>query len=157
MYESAMGIEVSIDIQPYTVILQRLVEGTYPGDGPSWTNPPSDLDPTSSWINGRVPGGSSNLYNYEHPRVTELAAEMKINLDLEEKKVMADEVIEIMMGVHPDTGWDGISPSIAVMNPINHDASWPWYHPNEDAYQFAHAGHNHFSTWLDTDHPDYPS
>ena len=107
MYESAMGIEVSIDIQPYTVILQRLVEGTYPGDGPSWTNPPSDLDPTSSWINGRVPGGSSNLYNYEHPRVTELAAEMKINLDLEEKKVMADEVVEIMMGVHPDTGWDG--------------------------------------------------
>ena len=157
MYESAMGIELSIDIQPYTVVLQRLVEGTYPGDGPSWTNPPSDLDPTSSWINGRVPGGSSNLYNYEHPRVTELAAEMKINLDLEEKKVMADEVIEIMMGVHPDTGWDGISPSIAVMNPIDHNAAWPWYHPNEDAFQFAHAGHNHFSTWVDTNHPDYPS
>ena len=157
MYENALGLTVNIDLQPYTVILQRLVEGTYPGDGPSWTNPPSDLDPTSSWLNGRVPGGSSNLYNYEHPRVTEIAETMKVTLDLEEKKIMADEVVQIMMGVHPDHGWDGISPSIGVMNPINNDLGWPFYHPNEDAYQFAHAGHNHFSTWLDLDDPDYPA
>ena len=157
MYENALGLTVNIDLQPYTVILQRLVEGTYPGDGPSWTNPPSDLDPTSSWLNGRVPGGSSNLYNYEHPRVTEIAETMKVTLDLEEKKIMADEVVQIMMGVHPDHGWDGISPSIGVMNPINNDLAWPFYHPNEDAYQFAHAGHNHFSTWLDLDDPDYPA
>ncbi len=157
MYENALGLTVNIDLQPYTVILQRLVEGTYPGDGPSWTNPPSDLDPTSSWLNGRVPGGSSNLYSYEHPRVTEIAETMKVTLDLEEKKIMADEVVQIMMGVHPDYGWDGISPSIGVMNPINNDLGWPYYHPNPDAYQFAHAGHNHFSTWLDTDHEEYPA
>ncbi len=157
MYESAMGIELKIDIQPYTVILQRLVEGTYPGDGPSWTNPPADLDPTSTWLNGRVPGGSSNLYHYEHPRVTELAEQMKVTLDLEDKKVMGDEIVEIMMGVHPDTGWDGIAPSIGVMNPISHSVNWPWYHPEPDIYQFAHAGHRYDTGWLDTSHPDYPA
>jgi len=157
MYESALGVPVNIDLQPYTVILQRLVEGTYPGDGPSWTNPPSDLDPTTSWLNGRVPGGSSNLYHYEHPRVTEIAEEMKVTLDLEEKKIMSDEVVQIMMGVHPDHGWDGISPSIGVMNPVSHSVGWPYYHPHEDTFQFAHAGHNHVGTWLDTEHPDYPA
>ena len=157
MYESAMGIELNIDIQPYTVILQRLVEGTYPGDGPSWTNPPSDLDPTSSWLNGRVPSGSSNLYHYEHPRVTELAEQMKITLDLEEKKVMADEVIQIMMGVHPDTGWDGIAPSIGVMNPIGHTVNWPWFHAEPDVYQFAHSGHRNDTSWLDVNHPEFPA
>ena len=157
MYESAMGIELKIDIQPYTVVLQRLVEGTYPGDGPSWTNPPADLDPTSTWLNGRVPGGSSNLYHYEHPRVTELSEQMKVTLDLEEKKVMSDEVVQIMMGVHPDTGWEGIAPSIGVMNPINHTVNWPWFRPDPDIYQFAHAGHRYDGTWLDTGHPDYPA
>ncbi len=157
MYETAMGIELKIDIQPYTVILDRLVGGNYPGDGPSWTNPPSDLDPTTSWLLGRVPGASANLYTYEHPRVTELANEMKVTLDLEAKKVMSDEVIEIMMGVHPDTGWDGISPSIGVMNPVSNEASWPYYRPPEDLYQFAHAGHNQDRLWLDVGHPDYPA
>jgi len=157
MYESAMGIEMKIDIQPYTVILQRLVAGDYPGDGPSWTNPPSDLDPTTSWLLGRVPGASANLYTYEHPRVTELANLMKVTLDLEEKKVMSDEVVQIMMGVHPETGWDGISPSIGVMNPVSNEASWPYYRPPGDLYQFAHAGHNQDRLWLDVDDPDYPA
>ena len=157
MYENALGLTVNIDIQPHTWILQRAIEGTYPGDGPNWTNPPSDLDPTSSWLNGRVPGSSSNLYHYEHPRVTEIAETMRVTLDLEEKNIKAEEVVQIMMGVHPDYGWDGISPSIGVMNAISNDLGWPYYHPNPDAYQFAQAGHNHFGSWLDTDHPDYPA
>jgi len=40
MYESATEMTMNIDLQPYTVILQRLEEGTEPGDIPSWTNPP---------------------------------------------------------------------------------------------------------------------
>ena len=40
MYEEALGIEVSFNIQPYTVLLQRWVSKTYPGGGPQWTNPP---------------------------------------------------------------------------------------------------------------------
>ena len=104
-----------------------------------------------------MPGGSSNLYHYEHPRVTELSEQMKVTLDLEEKKVMSDEVVQIMMGVHPDTGWEGIAPSIGVMNPINHTVNWPWFRPDPDIYQFAHAGHRYDGTWLDTGHPDYPA
>ena len=70
---------------------------------------------------------------------------------------MSDEVVQIMMGVHPETGWDGIAPSIGVMNPINHTVNWPWFHPDPDVYQFAHAGHRYDGSWLDTAHPDYPA
>ena len=51
-----MGITFDIGIDPYTVLLQRLVEGTFQGQIPCWTNPPSDLDPTCYWLNGRIPG-----------------------------------------------------------------------------------------------------
>ncbi len=158
MYESAMGITFDIGIDPYTVLLQRLVEGTFQGQIPCWTNPPDDLDPTTRWLAGLIPGGSLNFYSYENPRATELANEMKVTLDLEAKKVLADEMVEIQLGIHPDWGWEGISPGPGVMNPVSNEASWPWYHVIDDGYQFAHQGHKIVEElWLDTAHEDYPA
>ena len=158
MYESAMGITVDIGIDPYTVLLQRLVEGTFQGQIPCWTNPPSDLDPTSYWLNGRIPGASANFYSYENPRVTEIAEEMKITLDIEAKKVLSAEMVELQMGIHPDYGWEAISPGPGVMNPVSNEAAWPWYHVIDDGYQFAHNGHKVVEeVWLDWQHEDYPT
>ena len=158
MYESAMGITFDIGIDPYTVLLQRLVEGTFQGQIPCWTNPPSDLDPTSYWLNGRIPGASANFYSYENPRVTEIAEEMKVTLDFEAKKVLAAEMVDLQLGIHPDYGWESISPGLGVMNPVSNEAAWPWYHVIDDGYQFAHQGHKIVEeAWVDWQHEEYPT
>ena len=158
MYEDAMGITFDIGIDPYTVLLQRLVEGTFQGQIPCWTNPPSDLDPTSYWLNGRIPGASANFYSYENPRVTEIAEEMKITLDFEAKKVLAAEMVDLQLGIHPDYGWESISPGLGVMNPVSNEAAWPWYHVIDDGYQFAHQGHKIVEeAWVDWEHEEYPT
>ena len=158
MYESATEMTMNIDIQPYTVILQRLEEGTYPGDIPSWTNPPQDLDPTNGWAQGRVPGGSTNLYTYDHPPVTALVEKMQVTLDVEERKEMAREVQLMMLGVSTENpGFGGISPSIGVVNGIQRTIEWPYVNADPDVFQFAHASHRHDGTWLDTTHPDFPA
>ena len=158
MYESAMGITFDIGIDPYTVLLQRLVEGTFQGQIPCWTNPPSDLDPTTDWLQGRIPGGSTNFYSYDNPRMTEIAQEMKVTLDLEAKGRLVEEGVQIQLGIHPDYGWEGISPGPGVMNPVSNEASWPWYHVIPDGYQFAHNGHKVVEElWIDIAHEDYPA
>ncbi len=158
MYEQALGIGVEISIDPYTILLQRLVDGTSTGQIPCWTNPPSDLDPTSYWLNGRIPGASANFYSYENPRVTEIAEEMKVTLDIESKGVLAEEMVELQLGIHPDWGWESLSPGLGVMNPVSNEAAWPWYHVQPDGYQFAHNGHKIVEDmWLDINHEEYPS
>ena len=158
MYESALGVGIEISIDPYTILLQRLVDGTSTGQIPCWTNPPSDLDPTSYWLNGRVPGGSTNFYSYENPRVTEIAETMKVTLDLEAKGEMAKEMVQLQLGIHPDWGWESLSPGLGVMNPVSNEASWPWYHVIDDGYQFAHNGHKVVEELsLDQTHEDYPA
>ncbi len=157
MYREALDLEVNFDVQPYTVILQRWIEGTYPGQGPQWTNPPSDLDPTTSYNNNYVPGGSTNNLNYEHPRMTEIAQTMQVTLDIEERQQMAHEAQRILLGTHPDYGLDGIANSPAVMNGISPVLWWPYIHHGSDTLQFAHASHRYDDTWIDTDHPDYPA
>ena len=157
MYREALDLEVNFDVQPYTVILQRWIEGTYPGQGPQWTNPPSDLDPTTSYNNNFVPGGSTNNLNYEHPRMTEIAQTMQVTLDIEERQQMAHEAQRILLGTHPDYGLDGIANSPGVMNGISPVLWWPYIHHGPDTLQFAHSSHRYDETWIDTDHPDYPA
>ena len=158
MYEAALGVGIEISIDPYTVLLQRLVDGTSTGQIPCWTNPPSDLDPTSYWLNGRLPGASANFYSYENPRVTEIAEEMKVTLDIESKGVLSKEMVELQLGIHPDWGWESLSPGLGVMNPVSNEASWPYYQVQPDGYQFAHNGHKIVEDmWLDSSHEDYPS
>ena len=156
MYGESIGMNINVILEPYTVILQRLVEGSYPGDGPNWTNPPSNLDPTTWFFDSLTPGGSINFWSYDYPRVTDLAAQMKVTLDREVKRDQGREIVSILMGEDSEAGLGQLSPEFGVMNPVNHSVTWPWYHPNEDVYQFGHAGHNHDTSWIDTEHPDIP-
>ncbi len=157
MYESATEMTMNIDIQPYTVILQRLEEGTEPGDIPSWTNPPQDLDPTNGWAQGRLPGSSSNFYAYDHPPVTALIDRMQVTLDVEERKVMAREVQLMMLGQSTENpGLEGLAPSLGVVNGIQRIIEWPYVNADPDVFQFAHATHRHDGTSLDTTHADFP-
>ena len=157
MYEEALGIPIHWDVQPYTVILQRLQDGTYPGSGPQWTNPPSDLDPTGDWVRQLLPGGSTNLWHYEYEPVSEIVQEMQVTLDTEERKTMAREIQQIGMGVDPDHGLDGIFASFGVMNAVQRSVWWPYMHRPDDTIQFAHASHLFDEAWLDTTHEDYPA
>ncbi|MYD16456.1 MAG: hypothetical protein F4W99_04860 [Chloroflexi bacterium] len=157
MYREALDLDVSFDVQPYTVILQRWIEGTYPGQGPQWTNPPSDLDPTTSYNNNYTPGGSTNNLNYEHPRMTEIAQTMQVTLDQEARQEMAHEAQRLLLGTHPDHGLDGIANSPGVMNGISPVLWWPYIHHDADTLQFAHASHRFDDTWIDVNHPDYPA
>ncbi|MDE2968150.1 MAG: ABC transporter substrate-binding protein [Chloroflexota bacterium] len=157
MYAEALGIEVLFDIQPYTVILQRWIEGTYPGSGPQWTNPPVELDPTTAYNNRFVPGGSWNNLFHDYPPMADLAKEMRVTLDQESRRDMAHTMQRMAFGTHPDHGLDGISPTPAVMNGISPAIWWPFVHRGEDTLQFAHASHRMDDTWIDTTHPDYPA
>ena len=157
MYREALGLDISFDVQPYTVILQRWIEGTYPGSGPQWTNPPVELDPTTAYNNRFIPGGSWNNLNYEYQPMEDLARRMRVTLDQEERREMAHTAQRIAFGTHPDHGLDGISPTPAVMNGISPAVWWPFVHRGEDTLQFAHASHRMDDTWIDVNHPDYPA
>ena len=155
MYEQALDVELSMDIQPYTVILQRLLEGTHPGQTPAWTNPPQDLDPTGEWNITHVVGGSSNFSQYDYPPAEELIVGMKSELDVEKRKETASELLRIFLGVHPDHGVEGMTGQPSVMNAISPQVEWPYVNNSPDVYQFAHASHRYDDSWLDTEHPDY--
>ena len=155
MYEQALGVELSMDIQPYTVILQRLLEGSHPGQTPAWTNPPQDLDPTGEWNITHVVGGSSNFSQYNYPPAEELIRGMKGELDIDRRKETASELLKIFLGVHPDHGVEGMTGQPAVMNSIAPQVEWPFVNNSTDVYQFAHASHRYDDSWLDTEHPDY--
>ena len=157
MYREALDIDVTFDVQPYTVILQRWIEGTYPGQGPQWTNPPSDLDPTTSYNNNYVPGGSTNNLYYDFQPMTDIAQEMQTTLDLEQRQSMAHEAQRILLGTHPDYGLEGIANSPAVMNGISPALWWPFVERPDDSLQFAHASHRYDEGWIDVNHPDYPA
>ena len=157
MYEQALGVELSMDIQPYTVILQRLLDGTHPGQTPAWTNPPQDLDPTGEWNLTHVAGASSNFSQYNYPPAEEMILGMKGELDADKRKTTATELLKIFLGVHPDHGVDGMTGQPAVMNSIAPQVEWPYVNNSEDVYQFAHASHRYDDSWLDTEHPDFPA
>ena len=155
MYEQALGVTLSMDIQPYTVILQRLLEGTHPGQTPAWTNPPQDLDPTGEWNITHVEGGSSNFSQYNYPPAEEMIKGMRTELDVEARMDTASELLKIFLGVHPDHGVEGMTGQPSVMNAISPQVEWPYVNNSEDVYQFAHASHRYDDTWLDSNHPDY--
>ncbi len=157
MYEQALGVSLSMDIQPYTVILQRLLEGTHPGQTPAWTNPPQDLDPTGEWNITHVVGGSSNFSQYNYPPAEEMIKGMRTELDVEKRKETATELLQIFLGVHPDHGVEGMTGQPSVMNGISPALEWPYVHNSTDVYQFAHSSHRYDESWLDSTHPDYPS
>ena len=156
MFEEALGIDVSFNIQPYTVLLQRWVSKTYPGGGPQWTNPPDDLDPTTSYLQNLTPGGATNNLSYEFAPMTEIANKMRITLDREQRRDMSHEAQRILLGNHPEHGVEGLGFAPAVMNGISPEVWWPYVQRPDDTLQFAHASHRWDEGWIDVGHPDYP-
>ncbi len=157
MYARALGVEVSLSVQPYTVLLQRWTEGSYPGGGPQWTLPPADLDPTAAYSEFLRPGGSSNKLHYDFAPTTELAEKMQITLDQDQRREMAWEAQRILLGTHPVHGIEGLAAEPGVMNGISPEIWWPYVQRGEDTLQFAYATHRHDDTWIDVNHPDYPA
>ena len=157
MFEEALGIDVSFNIQPYTVLLQRWVSKTYPGGGPQWTNPPDDLDPTTSYLQNLTPGGATNNLSYNFAPMTEIANKMRITLDREQRRDMSHEAQRILLGNHPDHGVEGLGFAPAVMNGISPEVWWPYVQRPDDTLQFAHASHRWDEGWIDVNHPDYPA
>ena len=157
MYRDALDIEVRFDIQPTLVVLQRWIDGSFPGAGPQWTSPPADLDPTASYNDRFIPGGSWNNLFYDYEPMAELVRAMRVTVDQEQRRQMAHEAQRIMFGTHSDHGLAGISPTPAVMNGITPSIWWPFIDRGEDTLQFAHASHRMDDTWIDVTHADYPA
>ena len=157
MYREATGINVELDIQPYTVMQDRYDNKTFPGRAPTWTNPPADLDPTAQFTLSLKVGGASNLTQYNYPAVEEIVDEMTVTLDAEQRRDMALQVQRIGLGVDPDHGLEGIFGWFGVMNGVAPQIWWPYVNRDDNTWQFAHDSHNHDDTWLDTTHPEFPA
>ena len=157
MYRNALDLEVEFDVQPYSLILQRFIDGTYPGSGPQWGNPPAELDPTAPYNDFFTPEGSVNTLSYSYEPMADLAREMRVTLDREKRRDMSHTAQRILLGTHPDHGLDGITTLPGVMNGISPVLWWPFVHHSDDILQFAHASHRYDESWIDVNHPDYPA
>ena len=157
MYREATGVNVELDIQPYTVMQDRYDNKTFPGRAPTWTNPPADLDPTAQFSLSLKVGGASNLTQYDYSPVEDIVDRMTTTLDTEQRRDMALEVQRIGMGVDEEHGLEGIFGWFGVMNGIAPQIWWPYVHRDDNTWQFAHDSHNHDDSWLDTSHSEFPA
>ena len=157
MYNDALGFNVELDIQPYTVMQDRYDNQTFPGRAPTWTNPPADLDPTAQFTLSLKVGGASNLTQYNYGPVEEIVDEMVTTLDTEQRRDMALQVQRIGLGVDEQHGLDGIFGWFGVMNGVAPQIWWPYVNRDDNTWQFAHDSHNHDDTWLNTEHPEFPA
>ena len=157
MYREALGFNVELDIQPYTVFNLRRVEGSFPGHAPAWTNPPRELDPTAAFAASLKIGGTANYAKYSYAPVEEIVDRMTATFNVQERGELARRVQRIGLGADDEHGLDGIFDSFGVMNLITPQVQWPYVNNSEDVYQWAHASHRYDETWLDTAHADYPA
>ena len=157
MYNDALGFNVELDIQPYTVMQDRYDNQTFPGRAPTWTNPPADLDPTAQFTLSLKVGGASNLTQYNYGPVEEIVDAMVTTLDTEQRRDMALQVQRIGLGVDDQHGLDGIFGWFGVMNGVAPQIWWPYVNRDDNTWQFAHDSHNHDDTWLNTEHPEFPA
>ena len=157
MYNEALGFNVELDIQPYTVMQDRYDNQTFPGRAPTWTNPPADLDPTAQFTLSLKVGGASNLTQYNYQPVEDIVDRMATTLDTEQRRDMALQVQRIGLGVDDTHGLDGIFGWFGVMNGVAPQIWWPYVNRDDNTWQFAHDSHNHDDTWLDTTHPEFPA
>ena len=141
----------------YCAHASHIARETYPGGGPQWTNPPDDLDPTTSYLQNLTPDGATNNLSYDFQPMTDIAETMRVTLDREERRDMAFEAQRILLGNHPEHGVEGLGFAPAVMNGISPAIWWPYVQRPDDTLQFAHASHRYDEAWVDTAHPDYPA
>ncbi len=157
MYRDAVGFDVELDLQPYTVMQDRFDNKTFPGRAPTWTNPPADLDPTAQFGLTLKRGAASNISQYDYAPVEEIVDTMTTTLDTEVRRDMARQVQRIGLGVDETHGLEGIFGWFGVMNGVVPTIWWPYVDRDEDTWQFAHDSHNHDETWIDTSHPEFPA
>lgn len=157
MYAEATGINVELDIQPYTVMQDRYDNQTFPGRAPTWTNPPADLDPTAQFTLSLKVGGASNLTQYDYAPTEDLVDEMSVTLDTEQRRDLGLKVQRIGLGVDEEHGLDGIFGWFGVMNGIAPTIWWPYVNRPDHTWQFAHDSHNFDTAWIDTNHSEYPA
>ena len=50
---------------------------------------------------------------------------MRVALDLETTGELSREMVQLQLGIHPDWGWESLSPGLGVMNPVDNEAAWP--------------------------------
>ena len=157
MYRDAVGFDVELDLQPYTVMQDRFDNKTFPGRAPTWTNPPADLDPTAQFGLTLKRDAASNISQYDYAPVEEIVDTMTTTLDTELRRDMARQVQRIGLGVDETHGLEGIFGWFGVMNGVVPTIWWPYVDRDEDTWQFAHDSHNHDETWIDTSHPEFPA
>ena len=157
MYENALGIKTSIELLPYDAITQRLIEGTYPGSFPIWVGAGTG-DPTSAWNSRYVPGGGENWEKYDFQPITDIVTKMKVTLDAEARREMAQEVSWILLGEDERYGLDGLAPSAVMGNGIDTSIYWPYLNvPDRSLNVWEREGwHWRKEVWMDTTHPDFP-
>ena len=157
MYENALGIKTRIELLPYDGITQRLIEGTYPGSFPIWVGAGTG-DPTSAWNSRYVPGGGENWEKYDFQPITDIVTKMKVTLDADARREMAQEVSWILLGEDERYGLDGLAPSAVMGNGIDTSIYWPYLNvPERSLNVWEREGwHWRKEVWMDTTHPDFP-
>ena len=157
MYENALGIKTKIELLPYDGITQRLIEGTYPGSFPIWVGAGTG-DPTSAWNSRYVPGGGENWEKYDFQPITDIVTKMKVTLDADARREMAQEVSWILLGEDERYGLDGLAPSAVMGNGIDTSIYWPYLNvPERSLNVWEREGwHWRKEVWMDTTHPDFP-
>lgn len=157
MYEQALGITTSIELVPYDGITQRLVEGQYPGQFPIWVGAGTG-DPTGEWNSRLVFGASGNLTHYNFPPVEDIVKKMKVTLDAEERRRMANEVTYILLGEDERYGVEGFSDFSIMGNGIDTGIYWPYLNlPERSFLVWEREGwHWRKEAWIDQNHPDVP-
>ncbi len=157
MYEQALGISTSIELVPYDGITQRLVEGQYPGQFPIWVGAGTG-DPTGEWNSRLVFGASGNLTHYNFPPVEDIVKKMKVTLDAEERRRMANEVTYILLGEDERYGVEGFSDFSIMGNGIDTGIYWPYLNlPERSFLVWEREGwHWRKEAWIDQNHPDVP-
>ena len=157
MYRDALDVELNIELVPYDGITQRLTEGRYPGQMPIWVGAGTG-DPTGEWNSRLVFGGSGNVDHYNFGPVEEIVKRMKVTLDSEARREMADEVQYILLGEDDRHGLDGFSTMAVMGNGIDTSIHWPYVNlPEIGTLVWEREGwHWRKEISYDTEHPDYP-
>ncbi len=158
MYREALDVEIKIELTPYDGITQRLVEGQFPGNVPIWVGAGTG-DPTGEWNSRLVFGGSGNHERYNFAPVEEIVQKMKVTLDPEARREMADEVQYILIGEDDRYGLDGFAAYAVACNGIDTSIHWPYLQlPDISKQVWEREGwHWRKEIWMDTAHPDFPS
>ena len=158
MFQEALGVSISIRLEPYDAIFGQLATGNFPGHMPIWVGAGTG-DPTGQWNARLVFGGSENWEHYNHPPTEEIVKTMLVTLDAEARREMATEVSWNLLGEDDRYGLDSFAGFSVMGNGIDTSIHWPYYNaPRRSTHQVweREGWHWRKEVWMDTTHPDFP-